>query len=255
MMKRSRIASSSLFSILAILSASIIACVHADNDDDANIQYWTDYAIYPKRCITYNSADQIMYAMYEKYSNHCSDTPLGTYVATVPTFVNAYLQQLADNAADSGEYADGDFQYPNMANYVDCTSYTDVNGDQYYVQLGCNDDDFSQLAVNIYTDNTCTTPSAVDGYDDSNIQLDTTITMEKCTPCVIWSDKNDDEIDDQYYFNKQTNAPLCSAMWEYREECGTKCQMMGKSVASMSEGWNRADKILLSILSLFGEYW
>ena len=53
--------------------------------------------------------------------------------------------------------------------------------------------------------------------------------------------------------NKQTNAPLCSAMWEYRETCNGKCQMTGSNIIGGKEGWNKADKVLLSILSLFGK--
>jgi len=77
------------------------------------------------------------------------------------------------------------------------------------------------------------------------------LTFQKCTPCVLWMDKNDDEVDDQYYVNKQTNAPLCSAMWAYKSDCNGKCQLMGKE-SVQREGWNKADKVLLSILSLFG---
>ena len=36
--------------------------------------------------------------MYEQSSNYCTDTAMGTYVASVPNFVNAYLDQMADNA-------------------------------------------------------------------------------------------------------------------------------------------------------------
>lgn len=68
------------------------------NAEDTEIEYWTDYAIYPKRCIKYNNYDQIMYSMYEQSSNYCTDTAMGTYVASVPNFVNAYLDQMADNA-------------------------------------------------------------------------------------------------------------------------------------------------------------
>lgn len=240
-MSRSRTAST-LFSIVALLSVATNV-VHAE---DA-IEYWTDYAIYPKRCINYNNNDQIMYAMFEKNSNHCTDTPIGTYIASVPTFANAYLEQMADNADDAGE----EYEYPEMATYLECT-YKQINGADYYLQLGCNDDDSSLLAVNIYTDAQCTESSVINGYDDANLAMDFSISFNKCTPCVIWMDKNDDEIDDQYYVNKQTNAPLCSAMWMYKEECNGTCQLMGKESVER-EGWNRADKVLLSILSLFGE--
>lgn len=239
-MTRSR-NTNALITIVALLSAATTACA-----EDA-IEYWTEYAIYPKRCIKYNNVDQIMYSMFDQSSNHCTDSPKGTYLATVPVFANAYLEQAADNAADEGV----EYEYPNMATYLECT-YKQINGVDYYLQLGCADDDNSKLAVNIYSDDQCTTSSTVDGYDDSNLELDFSISMNKCTPCVLWMDKNDDEVDDQYYYNKQTNAPLCSAAWEYKEDCNGKCQLIGQQVVQ-GEGWNKADKVLLSVLSLFGE--
>ncbi|KAL3770036.1 hypothetical protein ACHAWU_005863 [Discostella pseudostelligera] len=236
-------------SLLFIIAASFTTTVTVVNaaNDESSIEYWTNYAILPKKCIKYNNNDQIMYSMYEQYSNHCTDTPTGVYVTSVPTFVNAYLEQLADNAADAGE----EFNYPNAYNYLSCT-LKEVNGVNYYLQLGCNDDSSSMLAVNIYSDAQCTTPSVVDGYDDANVQIDFSITFNKCMPCVIWADKNDDQIDDQYFENKQMNAPLCSAMWEYKQTCNDKCQLLAKESNGAREGWNKADKVLLSILSLFG---
>mmetsp|Transcript_40621 Transcript_40621/g.85016 ORF Transcript_40621/g.85016 Transcript_40621/m.85016 type:complete len:375 (+) Transcript_40621:269-1393(+) len=232
--------------IFSIFSALLSSSVPATKAEDA-IEYWTDYAIYPQRCVNYNGNDQIMYSMFEQSSNHCVDTPIGTYIASVPAFVDAYLEQAADNAADAGQ---DDYAYPAMADYLECTA-TQINGVDYYLQLGCNDDDTSLLAVNIYSDADCTEHSVVDGYDDTSMEVGFKLSFGKCTPCVIWMDKNDDEIDDQYYVNKQTNAPLCSAMWMYKEECNVKCQLTGKA-STDTDGWNKADKVLLSILSLFG---
>ena len=183
-----------------------------------------------------------MYAIYEKAANHCVDTPTGTYVASVPTFVNAYLGQAADNAAEAGE----EYTYPTAADYLDCT-LKEIDGTNYYIQLGCSDYDSEALAVNIYSDAQCTVHSTIDGYDDSNLAVDFTITFDYCIPCVTWYDKNDDAIDDQYYTNHQMYAPLCSAMWEYKQTCDTTCQKMGAPIGSR-EGWNKADKVLLSIL-------
>ena len=234
-----------LLSVMSLLGAGGIATARAD---DA-IEYWTNYAIYPKRCVHYNNNDHIMFAMYEKASNHCVDAPLGTYVASVPTFVYAYLEQAADNAADAGE----EYEYPAASDYLDCT-LKQIGGVDYYVQLGCSDYDPTTLAVNIYSDAQCTEHSHVDGYDDANLSVDISVSFGKCTPCVVWFDKNADDIDDQYYVNKQMNSPLCSAMWEYKETCDRGCQKMGNLASSWGDGWNKADKVLLSILSLFGEY-
>ncbi len=41
-------------------------------------------------------------------------------------------------------------------------------------------------------------------------------------------------------------------MRAYREDCNGQCQLTGKEAVEV-EGWNKADKVLLSILSLFGE--
>lgn len=217
---------------------------------DGSILYWTDFAIFPKRCVKYDGIDQIKYDMYEKSMNHCSDKAMGTYLTPVSTFVNAYLNQLTTNAADEG---DADYEVPEVAAmYAQCGQGPQVNGVQYYYEVGCSDSNPLALAVNIYEDNTCTTPSTtVDGYDDSNLQVDITLPFQKCTPCVIWMDKNDDEVDDRYYVNKQTNAPLCSTVWAEKEDCNGSCNR--KTGYSIREGWNKADKVLLTILSLFGE--
>lgn len=216
---------------------------------DGSIKYWTDFAIFPKRCVHWNGMDQIKFDMYEKSYKHCSDTPMGTYLTPVSTFVNAYLNQLVSNAADEGYE---DYEVPEVAAaWAQCGQGPKVNGVQYYYQVGCSDTNPLALAVNIYEDAQCLTASVVNGYDDSNIQIDITLPFQKCTPCVIWMDKNDDEIDDQYYVNKQTNAPLCSNAWAYKEECNGKCQ--AKTNYSVREGWNKADKVLLTILSFFGE--
>lgn len=235
--------------LLLLLLLSLSGTTNVADAADDDIEYWTDYAIYPKACVNYNDMDQILYAMHEKSSNHCTDNPVGTFVTPVPTFVDAYIDQLADNAADAGE----EYEYPDLMNYLDCT-YKNIAGGDYYIQLGCSDGDTSSLAVNIYTDAQCTESSDdLYGGDDANVEIDFALKYQ-CTPCVTWGDKNDDQIDDQYYQNKQTNAPLCGAMWDYRQECSGKCLMLAKATSSDKEGWNKADKILLSILGLFGEF-
>lgn len=234
----------------AVLLGCIAALTSVSAEDHDAVQYWTDYAIEPKRCIRYNGADMIMFSMFESGYNHCTDAAIGTYVTTVPDFVDAYVAQLADNEYDTN--ADDAYEYedPNASAYKQCV-YKQVAGVDYYVMLGCSDSSPLQLAVNIYTDADCTERSVVDGYDDSNIQVDINLNFKKCLSCVPWSDKNDDEIDDAYYENKQQNAPLCSTVWDARETCNSKCQLISMEKKS-KDGWNKADKILLSILSVFG---
>ncbi len=249
-MAKARLLSVFLSAIAVIIASTTntITIVHAADASSSSIEYWTNYAILPKKCIKYNNIDQIMFSVYEQYSNHCTDSPTGVYIASVPTFVIAYLAQLADNAADAGD----EYNYPDAYNYASCR-LKQYNGVDYYLQLGCSDTSSTTLAVNIYSDDQCTTASVVDGYDDSNLQVDFSINFNKCTPCVIWMDKNDDQIDDQYYVNKQTSAPLCSSMWENKQTCNDNCQLMAKENGGAREGWNQADKVLLTILSLFGK--
>jgi hypothetical protein len=67
----------------------------------------------------------------------------------------------------------------------------------------------------------------------------------------MWVDKNDDEIDDMFYENRRTDAPLCSTAWTYKQECNRKCQRSGLE-AREKDGWTTPDKILLAILGAFG---
>ena len=66
----------------------------------------------------------------------------------------------------------------------------------------------------------------------------------------MWGDQNDDAVDDMYYENRQTSAPLCSTAWNYKSTCNRKCQRTGAE--PRNGGWSTPDKILLGILSIFG---
>ena len=235
--------STTLLSI--IIPTTIQAAQNVDTGDYA-INYWTDYAIYPIRCVNYNNKDQIIYSMYEKSYNHCSDSPMGTYVTSIQNFVNGHLEQMEANAQDAGE----DYEYPTMTDYINCT-YGKLNGQGYYLQLGCNDANDNGLGVNVYEDAYCT--KAVSVSDASSyLPSDLSLNYKKCMPCVVWMDKNDDEIDDGYYENKQKNAPLCDVAWSYKQTCNGKCQALAREL-KVREGWNKADKVLLTVLSFFGE--
>jgi hypothetical protein len=67
----------------------------------------------------------------------------------------------------------------------------------------------------------------------------------------VWIDQNDDAIDDQFYENRQTEAPLCSTAWNYKQTCNRKCQRTGLEPKE-KDGWSTPDKMLLAILSIFG---
>lgn len=114
-----------------------------------------------------NNVDVIVFSVHPRGSQkQCADDPMGTYIAPVPYFMNGYLQEIAMEMNDQGY----EYQVPSAAQFIACTPYQ-FNGQQYYFQLGCADGTTQALAVNIYSDNTCTTRSLVDGYDDSNIDV------------------------------------------------------------------------------------
>jgi len=63
-----------------------------------------------------------------------------------------------------------DYELPEVAQYAYCTAM-EIQNKMYYFQMGCADGESQGLAVNIYEDNTCTTRSYVEGYDDANIDV------------------------------------------------------------------------------------
>ena len=94
-------------------------------DGDDYIKYWTEYAVLPKKCITYNNVDMIVWSMYTHYQNHCTDKPIGTYMSTVPTFVSAWVDQMDLNSEDM----QGDDYVTPDTTYVNCYPYQNNNGD------------------------------------------------------------------------------------------------------------------------------
>lgn len=218
-----------------------------DYTGDDTIKYWTEYAVQPKKCITYNNKDVIVFSMYEKYYKHCKDKPIGTYIADVPTFITAWVNQLEANSEDF----DGDDYVSPDTTFLNCYPYETNSGSVYYLQLGCTDGDSQSLSVNAYKDNTCQTPDKnAEGIDDTYIDVSgLQPPFKSCHQCVYFVDKNEDDVDDGYFENRMTNAPLCSTVWEYKEECNGKCRRMGNDGSS---GWNRSDKTLLIIFSGFG---
>jgi len=214
----------------------------AGND---NIQYWTDYAIYPDRCVVNNNIDVIVFTFHEQRYMQCSDKPMGTYITPVSNFLEGYLEYYQQIQQDIGN---DDYQLPESVQYAYCTRKV-VNGDEYWLQMGCSDASTHGIAVNIYTDNTCTKRSTVDGFDDANIDVsEIQIPFQKCQACVMWVDISDDQIDDMFFENRQTNAPLCSTSWNYKKVCNRRCRSIGLE----KDGWSTPDKILLTILAFFG---
>ena len=54
-----------------------------------------------------------------------------------------------------------------------------------------------------------------------------------------------------FYENRQTEAPLCSTAWNYKQTCNRKCQHTGLE-PRQKDGWSAPDKILLAVLAIFG---
>mmetsp|Transcript_9552 Transcript_9552/g.20653 ORF Transcript_9552/g.20653 Transcript_9552/m.20653 type:complete len:410 (+) Transcript_9552:186-1415(+) len=215
---------------------------------DDTIQYWTDYAILPKRCIVYKNVDVIVFSVHEQYYKQCQDTPIGTYITPVPNFLQGYLQYYMQIQEDKGY---DDYQLPDVADYAYCTRVVIQNQEQW-LKIGCSDSNALSIAVNIYDDNTCTIKSTVEGYDDANIDVsEIQLPFKHCQSCVMWVDKNDDEIDDMFYENRKQNAPLCSTAWNYKQECDRKCLRTGLE-SNAKDGWNTPDRVLLAILAVFG---
>mmetsp|Transcript_21234 Transcript_21234/g.38352 ORF Transcript_21234/g.38352 Transcript_21234/m.38352 type:complete len:396 (-) Transcript_21234:284-1471(-) len=229
-------------------TAAVDDYTSAYQNNDDYIKYWTSYAVLPKRCMVYNNVDVVVYSVFAESYNQCSDKPMGTYITPTPYFVDAYLDQLAAKESDSGN---DDWATPDASQYTQCTQ-VEIQNTIYWVQIGCSDNDSQSLAVNIYSDNTCETRSVVDGYDDSNIDIsEIQIPFRQCQACVNWVDKEDDNVDDMFYENRMTNAPLCSQIWQQKDTCNRKCKKMSIERTHHSK-WNTSDRFLLTILSLFG---
>jgi hypothetical protein len=114
-----------------------------------------------------NDVDVIVFSVFEHAYKQCSDEPRGTYYVPVPLFVDAYMNQLAQNKADINN---DDWEIPATAAYTSCTQI-EVQNQKYFVQLGCTDGTSQSISVNIYADNTCETRDFENGLDDSNIDV------------------------------------------------------------------------------------
>jgi hypothetical protein len=92
---------------------------------------------------------------------------MGTYITPVASFLEGYLEYYTQIQQDKGY---DDYETPAAGQYAYCTRKV-VNGNEYWLQMGCSDGTSQNIAVNIYTDNTCTTRSKVDGSDDANVDV------------------------------------------------------------------------------------
>ena len=125
-----------------------------------------------------NDVDMIVWSLFENGYKQCGDTPIGTYVTSVPNFLNGIMNQKAQDAEDQGQ---DDFDYPDAAQYIACTAYA-INNNNYYLQFGCSDETSQAVTINIFYDNACTKPasvdrSGIDAVDVSSIQVSTSIVL------------------------------------------------------------------------------
>ena len=114
-----------------------------------------------------NDVDVIVFSVHEHGYKQCSDEPVGTYITPVPNFLEGYLKYYLQIQQDKGYE---DYELPEAADYTYCTRTVSSNT-EYYLQMGCSDATSQALAVNIYSDNTCTTRSSVGGSDDANVDV------------------------------------------------------------------------------------
>jgi hypothetical protein len=117
-----------------------------------------------------NNADVIVFSVFNQETNHCADTPIGTYITPVSDFVNGYLQQYQVRMQDQGV---DDYATPEVATYLQCTGL-EIDGVTYYYQIGCADGTTQKMAVHMYSDQDCksrATVSGIESMDASAIQV------------------------------------------------------------------------------------
>lgn len=125
-----------------------------------------------------NNVDVIVFSVHTEAWNQCVDDAEGTYITPVPNFMEGYLTQYLQTQQDKGN---DDYALPDASQYVYCTRVV-KNGEEYWLQLGCADGTSQELAVNIYSDNTCTTRSSLNGIDDANVDVsDMQVCNQVCT--------------------------------------------------------------------------
>jgi hypothetical protein len=108
----------------------------------------------------------ILYSVFENGYKQCTDGALGTYVSAVPTFLQGYLSQKEQDAEDQGL----DYDYPDATQYIACTAYQ-IDGKEYYFQLGCSGESNLAIEVKIYEDNACTKPSSLESSVATDIDV------------------------------------------------------------------------------------
>jgi len=235
--------------LLGILISSLVAedSSLAEND---SITYWTEYAVVPKQCIQSDTVDTIVFSMYDKAFHHCTDTPIGTYMVPISTFVQAYVDQQEYNREEMGTI-DNDKHF-NPLHYIHCYPFVTEHEKHYYAQLSCTDSDTQLLSLQLYSDRTCETPMLDevayierDRLFDLDF-MDVQIPFAKCISCVIFVDTNEDDVDDLYFERKKKIAPLCSKIWRDKSVCDQRCHgQLGNTDSAWNGVWGAAMGLII----------
>lgn len=136
-----------------------------ENGDDT-ITYWTHFYIQPQRCVIFKNKDVIVFEVFGN-GDQCMKTPLGTFYATVPDYMKGWTDEIEQKMQDTGV---DDYVAPEAANYQYCTP-KEVNGEVFYLMLGCADDTTQSIAVNVYSDDQCKKKLTYGDTDDARIDI------------------------------------------------------------------------------------
>jgi len=251
-----------------LLFTAVLTFVLANDDDEDDgtgfFNYqdeydFSEYALYPRSCITDSDGSNVVFDIYGKGHNQCKKKQVGTYKTSVQYFVKAYVKQKKQEAEQNG----GEYEVDEDAmSYLYCQQYV-YNNNYFFIQVGCREGTGKGFQIHSYSDQYCTQPLENQNY---NLGIDTSSLMvgfEYCKNCVYtpqYANNNNNNNNGAYYNNYgyQENAfrhdsPLCGAAWNYKETCGRSCKRAAKNGSSNNGSSNKAftttGKIFLWIFS------
>jgi len=207
---------------------------------------WSDYSIYPKKCVNINNEDAIVFEMFGKNHKSCSKKSLGTYRATLYDFVKAYTRQAEDDADANGQ---GFEASEDAMDLLECQgNYYDDNGGYVYHKIVCGNTG-KAFKVATFSDEYCTVLS--NQQKNMNIDLSTLrISYDTCKSCVQQQNNDDQGYYNTYYTNQ--NSRLCSATWNYKAECNGKCKKLARNSSKSTRTFSATGKFFLFVFSILG---
>lgn len=250
------------------------AFVHAGDDEndeyglfyfDASDMDFSDGAIYPRACVSSNDGDYVVFDLFQANHNQCKRRSMGTYKQDLMTFIVSFAkQQKQDNDQNNGNGYEVD---EDILGYLQCQQYY-YNNNMFYLKLGCRDSTGKGFQINAYSDAYCTTKTSQNynlGIDISSLR----VSFESCKSCKASSRynqyANDGNGNNQggYYYQQEYEyvayeTPLCSAAYNYKENCGGSCKRAARKVASSrsrngggftGEGFSPVGKFFLWVMS------